>query len=250
MANRYFIELAYDGTPFHGWQIQPNAKSIQESLNNTLSTILRSEIYAIGCGRTDTGVHAKLFYAHFDSEHPISDLDQLKYKCNRLLDPTITVFRIFKVNENAHARFSAISRSYDYLIIQQKDPFAVNRKWEMREKLNLDAMNEAAAALLQYEDFTSFSKSNTQTETNLCAVSEAKWTQNGMELQFKITANRFLRNMVRAIVGTTLEVGQGKINVDDFRSIIEAKNRSEAGLSVPAHGLYLSNIVYPEGMIE
>jgi tRNA pseudouridine38-40 synthase len=250
MANRYFIELAYDGTPFHGWQIQPNAKSIQESLNNTLSTILRSEIYAIGCGRTDTGVHAKLFYAHFDSEHPISDLDQLKYKCNRLLDPTITVFRIFKVNENAHARFSAISRSYDYLITQQKDPFAVNRKWEMREKLNLDAMNEAAAALLQYEDFTSFSKSNTQTETNLCAVSEAKWTQNGMELQFKITANRFLRNMVRAIVGTTLEVGQGKINVDDFRSIIEAKNRSEAGLSVPAHGLYLSNIVYPEGMIE
>jgi tRNA pseudouridine38-40 synthase len=250
MANRYFIELAYDGTPFHGWQIQPNAKSIQESLNNTLSTILRSEIYAIGCGRTDTGVHAKLFYAHFDSEHPISDLDQLKYKCNRLLDPTIAVFRIFKVNENAHARFSAISRSYDYLITQQKDPFAVNRKWEMREKLNLDAMNEAAAALLQYEDFTSFSKSNTQTETNLCAVSEAKWTQNGMELQFKITANRFLRNMVRAIVGTTLEVGQGKINVDDFRSIIEAKNRSEAGLSVPAHGLYLSNIVYPEGMIE
>ena len=250
MAIRYFIELAYDGTPFHGWQIQPNAKSIQESLNNALSTILRSEIYAVGCGRTDTGVHAKLFYAHFDIQNQIGDLEQLKYKCNRLLDPAIAVFRFFKVDENAHARFSAISRSYEYLITQQKDPFAVNRKWEMREKLNLDAMNEAAATLLQYKDFTSFSKSNTQTETNLCDVSEAYWIQTGNELQFNITANRFLRNMVRAIVGTTLEVGQGKINTAEFKSIIEAKNRSEAGLSVPAHGLYLSNIVYPEGMIE
>jgi tRNA pseudouridine38-40 synthase len=191
-----------------------------------------------------------LFYAHFDIQNQIGDLEQLKYKCNRLLDPAIAVFRFFKVDENAHARFSAISRSYEYLITQQKDPFAVNRKWEMREKLNLDAMNEAAATLLQYKDFTSFSKSNTQTETNLCDVSEAYWIQTGNELQFNITANRFLRNMVRAIVGTTLEVGQGKINTAEFKSIIEAKNRSEAGLSVPAHGLYLSNIVYPEGMIE
>ncbi len=250
MANRYFIELAYDGTPFHGWQIQPNAKSIQESLNNTLSTILRSEIYVVGCGRTDTGVHAKLFYAHFDFNNEISDLDQLTYKCNRLLDPAIAIFRFFKVGEDAHTRFSAISRSYEYLITQQKDPFAVNRKWEMREKLNVDRMNQAAAALLEYKDFTSFSKSNTQTETNLCDVTEAYWTQNGNALNFRITANRFLRNMVRAIVGTTIEVGQGRINTADFKSIIEAKNRSEAGLSVPAHGLYLSNIVYPEGMIE
>ncbi len=249
MANRYFIELSYDGTPFHGWQIQPNAKTIQESLNFTLSTILQREIYAVGCGRTDTGVHAKLFYAHFDAESSIGDLEQLTYKSNRMLDPAIAVHRIFEVDENAHARFSALSRSYEYIIIQQKDPFAVHRKWEMRETLNMDAMNEAATALLEYEDFTSFSKSNTQTETNLCAISKAVWTKKGNEFTFEITANRFLRNMVRSIVGTTIEVGKEKINTAEFKAIIEAKNRSRAGLSVPAHGLYLTNIVYPEGMI-
>ena len=250
MAKRYFIELAYDGTPFHGWQIQPNAKSIQESLNNTLSTILRDEINAVGCGRTDTGVHAKKFFAHFDIEPPINELEQLTYKCNRMLNPAIAIQRFFEAPDEAHARFSALSRSYEYLITQQKDPFAVNRRWEMREKLDVEAMNEAASILQDYKDFTSFSKSNTQTETNLCDVSEARWTQSGTELKFNITANRFLRNMVRAIVGTTLEVGQGKINTEEFKGIIEAKNRSKAGLSVPAHGLYLSNIVYPEGMIK
>ena len=249
MAKRYFIELAYDGTPFHGWQIQPNAKSIQESLNNTLSTILRTEINAVGCGRTDTGVHAKKFFAHFDIEQPINEQEQLTYSCNRILDPAIAIQRFFEVTDEAHARFSALSRSYEYFITQQKDPFAINRRWELRETIDVEAMNEAAITLLDYKDFTSFSKSNTQTETNLCDVSEAKWTQNGTELKFNITANRFLRNMVRAIVGTTLEVGQGKINTEEFKSIIEAKNRSKAGLSVPAHGLYLSNIVYPEGMI-
>jgi tRNA pseudouridine38-40 synthase len=167
-----------------------------------------------------------------------------------MLNPAIAIQRFFEVTNEAHARFSALSRSYEYLITQQKDPFAVNRRWEMREKLDVEAMNEAASILQDYKDFTSFSKSNTQTETNLCDVSEARWTQSGTELKFNITANRFLRNMVRAIVGTTLEVGQGKINTEEFKGIIEAKNRSKAGLSVPAHGLYLSNIVYPEGMIK
>jgi len=249
MAKRYFIELSYDGSEFHGWQIQPNAKTIQETLNSALSTLLRTDIYTVGCGRTDTGVHASQYFAHFEVEETTFQPEELTYRSNRVLPPSIAVQRIFEVAPDAHTRFSATSRSYTYLITQQKDPFAVLRKWEMREALDLNRMNEGAAILKTYEDFSCFSKSNTQTETNLCNVTHAEWSQEGSEIRFDITANRFLRNMVRAIVGTLVDLGKGTITLDDLKTIIESKDRSEAGLSVPAHGLYLTRITYPEGMI-
>jgi len=249
MAKRYFIELSYDGSEFHGWQIQPNAKTIQETLNSALSTLLRTDIYTVGCGRTDTGVHASQYFAHFEVEETTFQPEELTYRSNRVLPPSIAVQRIFEVAPDAHTRFSATSRSYTYLITQQKDPFAVLRKWEMREALDLNRMNEGAAILKTYEDFSCFSKSNTQTETNLCNVTHAEWSQEGSEIRFDITANRFLRNMVRAIVGTLVDLGKGTITLDDLKTIIESKERSEAGLSVPAHGLYLTRITYPEGMI-
>lgn len=249
MAKRYFIELSYDGSEFHGWQIQPNAKTIQETLNSALSTLLRTDIYTVGCGRTDTGVHASQYFAHFEVEETTFQPEELTYRSNRVLPPSIAVQRIFEIAPDAHTRFSATSRSYTYLITQQKDPFAVLRKWEMREALDLNRMNEGAAILKTYEDFSCFSKSNTQTETNLCNVTHAEWSQEGSEIRFDITANRFLRNMVRAIVGTLVDLGKGTITLDDLKTIIESKDRSEAGLSVPAHGLYLTRITYPEGMI-
>jgi len=249
MVKRYFIELSYDGSEFHGWQIQPNAKTIQETLNSALSTLLRTDIYTVGCGRTDTGVHASQYFAHFEVEETTFQPEELTYRSNRVLPPSIAVQRIFEVAPDAHTRFSATSRSYTYLITQQKDPFAVLRKWEMREALDLNRMNEGAAILKTYEDFSCFSKSNTQTETNLCNVTHAEWSQEGSEIRFDITANRFLRNMVRAIVGTLVDLGKGTITLDDLKTIIESKERSEAGLSVPAHGLYLTRITYPEGMI-
>jgi len=249
MAKRYFIELSYDGSEFHGWQIQPNAKTIQETLNSALSTLLRTDIYTVGCGRTDTGVHASQYFAHFEVEETTFQPEELTYRSNRVLPPSIAVQRIFEVAPDAHTRFSATSRSYTYLITQQKDPFAVLRKWEMREALDLNRMNEGAAILKTYEDFSCFSKSNTQTETNLCNVTHAEWSQEGSEIRFDITANRFLRNMVRAVVGTLVDLGKGTITLDDLKTIIESKERSEAGLSVPAHGLYLTRITYPEGMI-
>jgi len=249
MAKRYFIELSYDGSEFHGWQIQPNAKTIQETLNSALSTLLRTDIYTVGCGRTDTGVHASQYFAHFEVEETTFQPEELTYRSNRVLPPSIAVQRIFEVAPDAHTRFSATSRSYTYLITQQKDPFAVLRKWEMREALDLNRMNEGAAILKTYEDFSCFSKSNTQTETNLCNVTHAEWSQEGSEIRFDITANRFLRNMVRAVVGTLVDLGKGTITLDDLKTIIESKDRSEAGLSVPAHGLYLTRITYPEGMI-
>jgi len=249
MAKRYFIELSYDGSEFHGWQIQPNAKTIQETLNSALSTLLRTDIYTVGCGRTDTGVHASQYFAHFEVEETTFQPEELTYRSNRVLPPSIAVQRIFEVAPDAHTRFSATSRSYTYLITQQKDPFAVLRKWEMREALDLNRMNEGAAILKTYEDFSCFSKSNTQTGTNLCNVTHAEWSQEGSEIRFDITANRFLRNMVRAIVGTLVDLGKGTITLDDLKTIIESKERSEAGLSVPAHGLYLTRITYPEGMI-
>lgn len=246
MAQRFFIELSYDGTPFHGWQIQNNAKTIQQSLNEALSTVTRQEIYCVGCGRTDTGVHARQFFAHFDATADLGQLDDLRFHVNRVLPEEIAIHRIFGVHEDLHARFSATSRSYEYLITRRKNPFARHRMWEYRETLDLDAMNGAAACLKSYQDFTSFSKSNTDTNTNDCDVTHASWETNGDVLRFEITANRFLRNMVRAIVGTTFEVGLGKMNIDDFKAVIEAKDRSRAGLSVPAHGLYLIQINYPD----
>ncbi|MEQ9187267.1 MAG: tRNA pseudouridine(38-40) synthase TruA [Cryomorphaceae bacterium] len=250
MANRYFIELSYDGSEFHGWQIQPNAKTIQESLNSALSTLLRTEIYTVGCGRTDTGVHATQFFAHFDTDLRDVDLKKLTFRCNRFLPESIAVHRMFAVPSDAHTRFSATSRSYAYLITQKKDPFAVLRKWEMRESLDLERMNLGAEALTSYEDFSCFSKSNTQTETNLCDLTFARWTQNGSELRFEVTANRFLRNMVRAMVGTLIDLGRGTIDIETLQAILASKDRSKAGFSAPAHGLYLTRVTYPDDIIS
>lgn len=248
MASRYFIELAYDGSDFHGWQIQPNAKTIQETLNTALSTLLRTDIYTVGCGRTDTGVHASQYFAHFESDVELTDLEDFVYRSNRVLPTSIALKRCFPVDNDTHARFTATSRCYAYLITQQKDPFAVLRKWEMRDTVDIDRMNKGAAKLLGEKDFGCFSKSNTQTETNLCNMTHAQWYEDGATLRFEVSANRFLRNMVRAIVGTLVDLGKGTITLDDIDRILDSKDRSEAGLSVPAHGLYLTNVSYPEGV--
>lgn len=246
MAKRYFIHLAYDGTLFHGWQIQPNAKSIQECLNDAFSKVLRQEIYTVGCGRTDTGVHARSFYAHFGSQVELDDLDELCYRVNRVLPREIAVFRIFPVKEDIHARFSATARTYEYLVTQTKDAFAGKRMWEFRQTLDVALMNQACEALFEFEDFKSFARTGGQTEHHLCDIMSAQWTAHENVLRFEVKANRFLRNMVRAMVGTMLDVGQKRLSIQEFKDIIAAKNRSRASTTAAAHGLYLIHIDYPE----
>lgn len=246
MLQRYFIELAYNGTRFNGWQIQPNAPSVQETLQKALSTICREELKITGAGRTDTGVHASFFVAHFDSEKKHLDHPDFAYKLNSFLNQDIAIFRIYKVKPEAHARFDALSRTYHYYITCKKNPFVQETAWYFKYPLDLDAMNEACKMLFDYSDFTSFSKLHTDVKTNNCCIDQAKWIQDGDKLIFEVKADRFLRNMVRAIVGTMLEVGQRKITVDDFRVVIERKNRGAAGVSVPPQGLFLTGIEYPE----
>lgn len=255
---RCFITLSYDGTRYHGWQIQPNGDSIQQRLQEALSTLLRQPIEVVGAGRTDTGVHARMMVAHFTisqfDDLTISQFDNLAYKLNKLLPQDIAVQDIRQVPDDMHARFSATSRTYHYFIHTRKDPFLQAYSWYVPYKLDFEKMNEAAKVLLEYKDFTSFSKVNTDTKTNLCDITEAYWSPieiaNGTSLnskclwRFTITANRFLRNMVRAIVGTLVEVGRGRITIDDMRRIIEAKDRCQAGESVPAKGLFLVDIKY------
>jgi tRNA pseudouridine38-40 synthase len=250
LKQRYFIELSYNGTRFHGWQIQPNGKSIQETLEFTLSTICRETIAVTGAGRTDTGVHAAYFVAHFDAEK--ENLDQFDFinKLNRFLNKDVAIFRITKVGPEAHARFGAISRTYHYFIHQQKDPFLQETSWYYPIHLNMDKMNKACVALPGRHDFTSFSKLHTDVKTNLCAIHEARWVREGHRLIFMIRADRFLRNMVRAIVGTMILVGKGKITPEDFHQIIELRDRSLAGASVPPEGLSLMNIEYPETVFK
>ena len=245
--NRYFIKLAYNGKAYHGWQRQENAISIQQVLEESVSTIFGEAIDITGAGRTDTGVHATEFYAHFDSEreYPKEVLAEKAFKLNSFLPADIYIFNIIQVHHEHHARFSAISRSYEYHITRRKDPFRRDLAWFVHGELDVDLMNKAAAVLKEYRDFTSFSKLHTQVKTNNCNVMEAYWEEDDHQLIFHIKADRFLRNMVRAIVGTLLEVGRGKLSLEDFKRVIEAKNRSEAGLSVPAHGLYLVRINYP-----
>lgn len=246
MAHRYFIQLSFDGSEFHGWQIQPGVKTIQETLNIALQTIVRQEIYCIGCGRTDTGVHATAFYAHFDVNDVLEDLDFIMFKLNCILPTAIALQRIFEVKPSVHARFSAISRTYIYRITRVKDPFSVNRRWELRDELDVDLMNDACKILIGEHDFSSFSRSQTQTKTNICRVTQAQWENRGNELIFTISANRFLRNMVRATVGTLILVGKKKIDIEGFKEIIALKDRRVAGRSAPACGLYLTNIGYKE----
>lgn len=242
--SRFFIEIQYNGTNYHGWQIQENAHSVQAEINKALSTFLQEEIIVLGCGRTDTGVHAKQFFAHFDSEI-LFESKQLIYKLNCLLPKDIACTKIFNVDDKSHARYSATSRTYEYWIIQQKNPFLTDSAYYLPSKLNIGLMNEAAGLLVKQADFSCFSKSRTNTTTNICEISFAKWEMKNDILVFTITADRFLRNMVRAIVGTLLDVGQEKISVNEINKIISSKNRSNAGVSVPACGLYLTQINYP-----
>ena len=245
MAQRYFIELAYKGTRFHGWQVQPNGISVQESLEKALSTITRESIAVTGAGRTDTGVHASYFVAHFECNKDNLDHPDFTHKLNSFLKEDITIYSIQKVGPSAHARFDAISRTYHYHINLYKDPFLTETSWYFYRHPNMQVMNEAAQMLFEYTDFTSFSKLHTDVKTNNCKIMRAEWTQQGSKLIFTIIADRFLRNMVRAIVGTLLEVGIGKMDLHDFRKVIEQKDRGAAGLSVPAHGLFLTGIEYP-----
>lgn len=259
---RFFITLSYDGTRYHGWQIQPNGNSIQQELQQALSTLLRQPIEVVGAGRTDTGVHAKMMVAHFEFSQQgemengklkiknevngqSSMANDLAYKLNKLLPQDIAVQEVRQVSDDMHARFSAISRTYHYFIHTHKDPFLRDYSWQVPYKLDFGKMNEAAQVLLEYKDFTSFSKVGTDTKTNLCDIKEAYWSEVAPgQWRFTITANRFLRNMVRAIVGTLVEVGRGKITVDDVRRIIEAKDRCCAGESVPGKALFLVDIKY------
>jgi len=243
--SRYFFEISYDGTDFHGWQIQLNANTVQQEFHKALQPLLPNHnIDTLGCGRTDTGVHARQFYLHFDINDS-TDISELVYKLNRLLPFSISVYRMIKVHDDAHARFDATSRTYKYYLHTEKDPFLHNRSAFLFSKVNLEMMNLSGELMKKFTDFTSFSKLNTDTKTNDCKITEAYWQMKGHQLIFTVTADRFLRNMVRAIVGTMLQVGKGKINTEQFCEIIEKKNRGEAGDSVPACGLYLQKVVYP-----
>lgn len=250
ILQRYFIKLAYNGTNYHGWQLQENSHTVQAELNHALSTVFCEKVETTGCGRTDTGVHAKEYYAHFDSERIDLDDKDLLFKINKFLPKDIGLGKIFKVNEAAHARFDAISRTYHYYISRVKDPFMHGSSYYLYGQLDLDLMNKATRLLFEYTDFSCFSKSRTQVKTNDCTIKEATWEDKGDVLIFKISANRFLRNMVRAIVGTLIETGRKQISLEDFKNIIENKNRSGAGFSVPAEGLFLTKIDYPEGLIQ
>ena len=248
-TQRYFIYLAYDGTNYHGWQIQPNGISVQECLMKALATFLRREIEVIGAGRTDAGVHATLMVAHFDFEGDALDVELVADKLNRLLPPDISVYQVRRVKSDAHARFDATARTYKYYITTSKNPF--NRQYRCRIHGNLDfkRMNEAAQELFGYSDFTSVSKLHTDVRTNICRITMAEWTQvDEVTWVFTIRADRFLRNMVRAIVGTLLEVGRGKMTVRDFKQVIELQDRGKAGTSAPGQALFLVNVEYPENL--
>lgn len=240
---RYFLELSYFGKNYHGWQIQPDANSVQEELNKAVSVVLQEEIIVVGAGRTDTGVHASQMFAHFDTD---KELDaNFVFKFNSVLPEDIVVYSLEKVADDKHARFDAVTRSYEYRIWLGRNPFNLDTTWQFYHKrLDIEAMNDAALILLEYEDFQAFSKVKTDVKTFNCDVTEAKWILKGNSLTFYITANRFLRNMVRAIVGTLVDVGKHKITKEDFRKIILSKDRSNAGLSVPAKGLFLTSITY------
>lgn len=247
MSHRYFIKLSYDGTNYHGWQIQPGDNTIQETLEKAFKTLLKENIDITGAGRTDAGVHAKEYYAHFDTLISPPELLNLNlvYKLNSILPYDIAVQEIFPVKADAHARFTAISRTYQYYICTKKDPFWHGRAWMLYQNPDMKKMIEASRLLLDYTDFSSFAKSNTQTKTNNCQLMSINWTKENHIIIFEIKADRFLRNMVRAIVGTIIDVGTDKISAVDFLTIINSKNRSLAGYSAPAHGLFLSEIEYP-----
>lgn len=239
------MRLAYNGAPFHGWQTQPNAVSVQETLEKAMSMVMRMPMAITGAGRTDTGVNARTMVAHFDVEEPISDTARLVRQLNSIVGRDIAVYQIVRVGDEAHARFDATSRTYKYFIGLEKSPFSYPFCWTPPYKLDVEAMNRAAKRLFDYTDFTSFSKLHTDVKTNNCRIDHACWQMEGDKLVFTVTADRFLRNMVRAIVGTLVEVGRGKITEQQFCKIIEKKDRCSAGTSVPGNALFLWDITYP-----
>ncbi|MCD8261349.1 MAG: tRNA pseudouridine(38-40) synthase TruA [Bacteroides sp.] len=250
-VHRYFIYLAYDGTNYHGWQIQPNGDTVQQQLMNALGTLLRRTVEITGAGRTDTGVHASLMVAHFDHPETFPDLAFLAEKLNRLLPPDISIYRIREVKPEAHARFNATYRRYQYHITNHKSPFGRQYCYRVHGALDFDKMNKATGQLFNYTDFTSFSKLHTDAKTNNCRIMHAAWTpEREDKWVFTIQADRFLRNMVRVIVGTLLEVGKGKLTVEGFCRIIEEKDRCKAGTSVPGQALFLTDVGYPEDLFK
>lgn len=242
---RYFVEISYDGTPFYGWQRQLGQISVQEAIENELQKLFSGQsISIVGCGRTDTGVHAQQYYFHVDFDSEIQETT-LGYKLNSMLPQTISVQSIFAVNSSLHARFSATKRTYRYFIHQQKNPFLVGKSTFFPKELDMIKMQEACGFLLGTQDFSSFAKVHTDVKTHICTVHSASWHEENGQLVFEISADRFLRNMVRSIVGTLLDIGTGKISITDFPGIIEQKNRSAASQSIAACGLYLWKIEYP-----
>lgn len=244
---RYFIELAYDGEPFHGWQSQPNAVTVQENVEKCFGKVFQQKVEITGAGRTDTGVHARHLVAHFDMDQDF-DHHQLIYKLNRMLSPAIVISKIYPVQPEAHARFNAIAREYKYYVSLKKDPFTRRFSARITEQIDVKRMNEACEILKQHRDFQCFSKVKTDVYTYNCDISEAKWEEFEDQLVFSITADRFLRNMVRAIVGTLLEIGSGKKDIEDLEEILKSKDRGKAGKSVAAKGLFLHRIAYPESI--
>jgi len=247
---RYFIELSYKGTDFIGWQRQVKGRSVQQTLEEAMATILRQPVEIVGSSRTDAGVHAEQQFAHFDFQPPIADPEKLVYRLNSILPFDLAVRRIFPVEDDVHSRFAATHRRYEYRIIRYKNPFLTNLAYQFRPDLDLVAMNAAADLLLRYDDFESFSKVHTDVKTFLCRITTAQWQQEGGTLVFRIQANRFLRGMVRALVGTLLDVGAGKQTVADFEQIILAKNRKNAGAQAPAQGLFLVEVGYPVEILK
>lgn len=244
VMSRKFLHLAYKGTNFFGWQIQPNQISVQEQIEEALSKLNRNQgVKITGCGRTDTGVHASDYYAHFDQEFEMSN-KELLFKLNNMLHQDIVIYDVLDVDEDAHARFDATARTYHYFIHQNKDPFIHEISWKRKGNLDVDKMNEACQLLLNHKDFECFSKVKTDVTNFNCKVQQALWIPSDKGYIFSITANRFLRNMVRAIVGTMLEIGESKISIEDFEAILQSNNRSEAGQSVPANGLFLAKVEY------
>ncbi len=243
---RYFLYLAYDGAAYHGWQVQPNGITVQSCIEKAMQMLLRQPTPITGAGRTDAGVNARLMVAHFDTIEPLPDPATFADRLNRVLPPDIAIDRCVPVTAEAHARFDALTRTYKYYAIDHKSPFAERYAWRYRGRLDFDAMNKAGQRLCQYSDFTSFSKLHTDVKTNICHVTEARWDAEGEGMTFTITADRFLRNMVRAVVGTLVEVGRGKMSLNDFCRVIEAKDRCQAGTSMPGNALFLHDITYPD----
>ncbi|MDE6576812.1 MAG: tRNA pseudouridine(38-40) synthase TruA [Muribaculaceae bacterium] len=250
---RYFLKLAYNGSKFHGWQIQPNAESVQQKIEEALSILTRLPISIVGAGRTDTGVHAREMFAHFDIPYEINDKKRFLLSLNKLIGKDIAFYDLIKVHEDAHARFDATARTYKYFVSYDKTPFFYPFSYQSPVRLDIDKMNKAASVLLEIEDFTSFAKLHSDAKTNICNVTKALWTDNKDELPifikdgivFTISADRFLRNMVRAVVGTLVDVGRDKINIVDFKNIIQKKDRCAAGISMPAEALFLWSVHYP-----